>query len=914
MKSFLMMVFLFLLFIVFISGCGEKKKKKAGDFCSEHTDCVSGLCYDGKCLDPDQDYDLDGLLNGVEKLLGTDPTKKDSDGDGKNDGDEVGKDTKNPIDTDKDGIIDALDSYVDDFDKDCLPNELDPDNEKVSEDIEKLKELWCKNKGVCKDDFKNVGFSCEKGEPLCDYKKVKDFEEQETKCDGKDNDCDGEIDKNLESFQEGECLKDGVCGAEGVKIKRSCDKGKWICHYEDVPNFEENEVSCDALDNDCDGKVDEDIESFQEGECLKEGVCGAEDVKIKRICDKGVWLCIYDDVKGYEKEEQSCDNLDNDCDGKVDEDIKRIDKKECLTKGVCGVEGTEFTQVCTEGKWVCDWTTLKGYEKEETLCDKLDNDCDGKTDEDLKPLECEKKNEFGVCKGMSKCIDGVPICDAQEPKKEKCDKIDNNCDGNIDEDDVCVVEVGVKGKVYDAKSKEGIEGAEVKVYKKEDCPKEAPPPIPAEPQIQPPPEPVNTAASDEDGNYSVKLDPGEYCMIISAEGYEDTTTWIFTLKEGETLPIDIALKEKGSLTPYLNVCGRVSEKIPAADAAANGGELPIPDVSVSLSGDKEMNILASSNTNSFGFYCIIGVKGVNFYNEPFMKLFITGKKPKYITKIISDIPVVPDVIIFVDFYMEGYPENIKECLSNDFETDPQWKVSEPSLGVQWHRRENKLLKNTAIGKCVVLPEDENCVKNPEDPSDTCAICLKLEDNACIPEAGAIANSYSGKYSYWFGSEEEGNFIGTGGNCSENNGGTSKNSISGSLFLPPIDLSQSTIAEISFYSWWEIESVDPQSPQSGGFDQMRIEVSIDGGITYNLLGYLNPELDQNGEHEQPYTSSGFLKAPKWIYYTFDLSKWVGKVVHIAFTFNSKDLNYNGFRGWLIDDVKLISDSCVEIPVM
>ncbi len=71
---------------------------------------------------PGDDLDNDGLTNLQEQAAGTHPTNKDSDGDKIADGTEVGLVSANPLDTDGDGVIDALDT--------------DSDNDGISDDEE----------------------------------------------------------------------------------------------------------------------------------------------------------------------------------------------------------------------------------------------------------------------------------------------------------------------------------------------------------------------------------------------------------------------------------------------------------------------------------------------------------------------------------------------------------------------------------------------------------------------------------------------------------------------------------------------------------------------------------------------------------------------------------------------------------
>ena len=80
-----------------------------------------GLLFAACGLPPDGDEDGDGLTNGEEEDLGTDPELADTDGDGLGDGDEVNQYGTDPLDEDTDG-----DTYSD---GDEVEGNTDPDNE-----------------------------------------------------------------------------------------------------------------------------------------------------------------------------------------------------------------------------------------------------------------------------------------------------------------------------------------------------------------------------------------------------------------------------------------------------------------------------------------------------------------------------------------------------------------------------------------------------------------------------------------------------------------------------------------------------------------------------------------------------------------------------------------------------------------
>ena len=152
-----------------------------------------------------------------------------------------------------------------------------------------------------------------------------------------------------------------------------------------------------------------------------------------------------------------CDGRDNDLDGMVDNDpVECAPAATCLAVGACA---TQATPVCDGGRWECSYSS-SAYQMAETLCDGIDNDCDGMTDELPECLEvCDGKDNdgdgvvdnnltdppaacpsFGVCAGSTKAVcRGVPgwACEspssAYEAVESRCDSLDNDCDGAVDE-------------------------------------------------------------------------------------------------------------------------------------------------------------------------------------------------------------------------------------------------------------------------------------------------------------------------------------------------------------------------------------------------------------------------------------------------------------------------------------------------
>ena len=224
------------------------------------------------------------------------------------------------------------------------------------------------------------------------------------------------------------------------------------------------------------------------------------------------------------------------------------------------------------------------------------------------------------------------------------------------------------------------------------------------------------------------------------------------------------------------------------------------------------------------------------------------------------------------------------AFSDNMETTGAWTAT----GF-WHRVTNPQgIKVLHVGGTT-----PNVPPNDINPDLVTLPALDASGDAWLPAA------HSGSSAWWYGVDANGTFIDSAFDLSiqsAKNGGKSKGTNSGALTSPVIDLRGASAATLSFWTWWEIEGVDVDR-----YDLMWVQVSTDGGATFTDLGKLNPPNDVNNAAEQNYSSGGSNAAPVWADPPFDLGAYVGKQIILRFYFNSADSNYNGFRGWLLDDV-------------
>ena len=203
-------------------GDGLTDLAEVGEYLDHPLDSDADGTIDALDTEDNLDQDNDGIPNKLEALLNTNPNKADTDGDGIDDLTEVGPDLTSPLDSDLDGIIDALDTS----------NDADSDNDGLTDQ----QELTLKSNPESVDSD---------GDGINDYLEIgSDIN------DPLDTDADGILNLN-DPDDDNDQLNTRYESRIGTNPLRQDSDGDTLSDFQELGNTDKNNI----LDTDNDGKI-----------------------------------------------------------------------------------------------------------------------------------------------------------------------------------------------------------------------------------------------------------------------------------------------------------------------------------------------------------------------------------------------------------------------------------------------------------------------------------------------------------------------------------------------------------------------------------------------------------------------------------------------------------------------------------
>lgn len=267
-------------------------------------------------------------------------------------------------------------------------------------------DCWSLNAGLG-DDTNNDGIVCGPGDLNVDNGYGASNE-----CTSRNFYCDADGDGEAGAALSGTCDWYG-CVPTGCFLTPGQD-----CDDNDPNRFTTNPEVCDGIDNDCNSATVDGVDEIPLLNPLQDGVCAGTN----QICLGGMWNPDYSGITAYEPAEMTCDTLDNDCDGSVDEG------------GIC----SGLVDLDNDGYFNdvdCDDTNPAVNPGATEICNSIDDNCDGSIDENniCGPILVDLDND-----GYYNDVDCNDNNAAINPgATEVCNNVDDNCDGFIDENNVC---------------------------------------------------------------------------------------------------------------------------------------------------------------------------------------------------------------------------------------------------------------------------------------------------------------------------------------------------------------------------------------------------------------------------------------------------------------------------------------------
>ena len=407
-----------------------------------------------------------------------------------------------------------------------------------------------------------------------------------------------------------------------------------------------------------------------------------------------------------------------------------------------------------------------------------------------------------------------------------------------------------------------------------------------------------------DGTYYSTVVPGTYNVKAYHSSYfAQDTLYDANVPAGTTVYICFGLPPK-----YLDDPNEAMASISGHIRSSAGGE-PIVGAQATLDGGVATGgIIQTRIADSHGHFCFYAIPTYVQNNWT-----VAAYHPEYLPENLDNIPSQANKSTpQVDFDLT--PLTADALWRETFEAGPS------NVGTQHDWFFESTVNSYWPGGSQVTnfhntPRASDKLWNVFDPITNPTVDIFYTNGECIlppddTSGGTVPDPYEGHQFLWYGEEldttpvtHSGSFIDEWNGQVQYNGGTSSNGYTaGWAKTGPIDLTGQTELTLTFQSWWEIEAVDPAAV----YDNIYVLISTDD-VHWDLLDRPNPDADpipDAGNYQYTYTSAGFNQAAVYSPVILDISAYAGNPeVWIRLDFDTFDPLYNGFRGWIVDDMAI-----------
>ena len=297
----------------------------------------------------------------------------------------------------------------------------------------------------------------------CDDQNAQVNQGAEEICDGIDNNCDGQVDEEVQTLYYEDGDEDGFGNPEQSVLACSVPEGyvpsSNDCDDSNANVFIGNNEECDGLDNNCDGEIDEGVGDIFYADIDADGYGDANNFQL--FCELPAGFvqndqdCDDTNDTVYPDAPELCDGLDNNCDLVSDDGVTLTLYLDEDGDGF-GTDSTAIESCTVLENYVsqggdCDDINSLIFPGASEVCDGEDNDCDGDVDstavDQIQFYVDSDGDGFGdlsqlitSCSQPSNAVTDSTDCDDQNaaihPNAiEECDGIDNNCNGFSDDQD-----------------------------------------------------------------------------------------------------------------------------------------------------------------------------------------------------------------------------------------------------------------------------------------------------------------------------------------------------------------------------------------------------------------------------------------------------------------------------------------------